>query len=76
MLGLLVSSARDPRDCPDAAWLAVLGLLVSGARELWEGPNPDWLAVLGWASSKLALEAVRGSRKVKGTAPQAWSRIG
>jgi len=25
----MVSSARDPRDCPDAVWLAVLGLASS-----------------------------------------------
>ena len=70
VLGLLDSGAGDPRSCPDATWLPVVGLLVSGAGELWAGPDPDWMAVLGPASSELALEAVRGSRKVKGTAPR------
>jgi len=76
VLGLLVSDARDPRDCLNAVWLAVQGLLVPGAGEPWDGPDPAWLAVLGLANSELGLEIGRGSRKVKGTAPQGWGRRG
>ena len=74
VLGLLVSGAREPWGDADAARLLVLGLLVSGASELWEGPSPDWLAVLEPASSELALETVRGSKKVKDKA--SWGRMG
>jgi len=76
VLGLMVSGARDPRDCPDAVWLVVLGLLVSVSGEPWDSSEPAWFPVLGPASSELGLEIGRGSRKVKGTAPQAQGRRG
>ena len=76
VLGLLLSRAREAWDGPDDAWLALLGLLVSVAGEPWDGADAAWLAVLGPVSSELVLEAGRGSRKVKGTAPQVRGRRG
>ena len=65
--GLLLSVTWELWDGPGAAWLlALLRLLLSGAGEPREGPRASLLEVVGPASPRLALEAVRGDRKVSG----------
>ena len=62
----LCSGSWELCDVPNAAWLSGMEPKVSGSMELLDGPGAGavWLAVLGAANSALALEAVRGGRKV------------
>ena len=62
----LCSGSWELCDVPNAAWLSGMEPKVSGSMELLDGPGAGavWLAVLGVANSALALEAVRGGRKV------------
>lgn len=69
LIWLQSSSSWELCDGPEAAWMVGPDLMFSHSWGLWDGPRPSWLAVLGLASYELALEAVRGGRKVSSMKP-------